>query len=323
MSIRNAVCEKWNTELIWGYTGGGSPSTSIQLNACPNLDPAIISLSVRSHLAPPLKMAELCYTENGVPINEDKTWDYAKRLNLRITTATDSALIMNYQTVGLHFNREPRFYADMAFDGSKWFMQNATWDFKSKNGQNAGKKQSVLYSVTGYYAKKLVNWNLVLTAGGGVNVEAYPWPIMRLGDLYLLYAEASNEAGDAATSLMYLNKIRARAGLKTVESSWTAYSSNPVKYTTKDGLRDIVQQERLIEMVFEGSRFWDLKRWKKAATELNKPIFGWDVIQSDYASYNRKVLLFSQQFTAPRDYFWPISDNARSINSNLVQNPGW
>ena len=323
MSIRNAVCEKWNKELIWGYVGNGSSATYMQQWACPNLDPNIISLSVFAHLAPPLKMAELFYTENGVPINEDKTWDYANRFNLRTTTVADSALIENYQTVGLHFNREPRFYADMAFDGSKWFMQNATWDFKCKSGQNAGKKQSVLYSVTGYYAKKLVNWNTVLTTGGGVNFETYPWPVMRLGDLYLLYAESSNEAGDNATSLTYLNKIRERAGLKSVESSWAAYSSNPVKYTTKDGLRAIVQQERLIEMAFEGSRFWDLKRWKKAATELNNPILGWDIIQSDYANYNRKVLLFNQQFTAPRDYFWPISEYDLTVNSNLVQNPDW
>src|SRR3546814_11817017 len=69
-------------------------------------------------------MAELLYTENGVPISEDKTWDYADRYNLRIATSDDEALQTGYQTVGLHFNREPRFYADMAFDGSKWFMQN-------------------------------------------------------------------------------------------------------------------------------------------------------------------------------------------------------
>src|SRR3546814_5679203 len=62
-----------------------------------------------------LKMAELFYTENGVPISEDKTWDYADRYNLRIATSDDEALQTGYQTVGLHFNREPRFYADMAF----------------------------------------------------------------------------------------------------------------------------------------------------------------------------------------------------------------
>src|SRR3546814_3486871 len=83
---------------------------------------------------------------------------------------------------GLHFNREPRFYADMAFDGSKWFMQTGTYNIQSKSEQHTGKKQSRLYSITGYYTKKLVNWNLVATQTS-VNIEAYPWPIIRLGEL--------------------------------------------------------------------------------------------------------------------------------------------
>src|SRR3546814_1840744 len=61
---------------------------------------------LKAQLAPTLKMAELFYTENGVPISEDKTWDYADRYNLRIATSDDEALQTGYQTVGLHFNRE-------------------------------------------------------------------------------------------------------------------------------------------------------------------------------------------------------------------------
>jgi hypothetical protein len=329
MSIRNAVCEEWNSELIWGFTGasgygGGNPSRLLQQYAIPNLDPNIISLSARAHLAPTYKMAELFYTRNGVPIDEDTTWDYENRLNLRTTSVADSSyLIDNYQTVGLHFDREPRFYADIAFDGSMWFMANNTWEFKSKSGQNAGKKQAVLYSITGYYAKKLVNWNAVFTTGGGLSIQSYAWPVMRLADLYLLYAEALNETGNMAIALEYLNKVRERAGLETVEDSWSAYSIYPSKYSEKNGLREIIQQERLIELAFEGHRFWDLRRWKRAASELNSPVYGWDVVQEDFANYNRRVLLFNQQFNAPRDYFWPLADNALIVNPNLVQNPGW
>lgn len=323
MSIRNAVCEKWNPELIWGAVESGVPSRNIQLNAAPNFNPNILSLSLSAHLAPTMRMAELFYTENGVPITEDKTWDYGNRFDLRTATAADSSLQEGYKTVGLHFNREPRFYADLAFDGAKWFMQDEEYEIQSKSGQPTGKKQSVLYSVTGYYAKKLVNWEMVLISGGGVSVEDYPWPIMRMADLYLLYAEALNETGNQATALTYLNKVRERAGLETVESSWINYSTNPGKYQTKDGLREIIHQERLIELALEGQRFWDLRRWKKAASRLNTPIYGWDIIQEDYENYNRKVLLFDQKFNAPRDYFWPLSDGALIVNPNLVQNPGW
>lgn len=322
MNIRNAVCEKWNNELIWGYVGKGSPSYWAQLFACPQFDPNNVNRELKGKLAPTLKMAELFYTKNGVPIEEDQTWDYTNRYELKTATTAEPMLQEGYQTVGLHFNREPRFYADMAFDGSKWYMQSGEYKIQSKAGEYTGKKQSRMYSVTGYFTKKLVNWNLVATTTE-VNVESYPWPTMRLADLYLLYAEALNESGSAADALPYLNQIRERAGLKSVESSWTAYSNKPGKYTTKDGLRDIIHQERGIELAFEASRFWDLRRWKTAAKKMNAPIYGWNITQETAEEYNTRVLLFSQTFNAPRDYLWPINEYNIQINPNLVQNTGW
>lgn len=322
MSIRNAVCEKWNEELIWGSTIKTNATTLLQLYACPQLDPNNINLALKAQLAPTFKMAELFYTNHGVPINEDKTYDYADRYNLRTVTAADSMMQQGYQTVGLHFDREPRFYADMAFDGSKWFMQNATWNVQAKSGQPMGKKQSRLFSVTGYFCKKLVHWDLVVSTGS-VTTEAYPWPVMRLGDLYLLYAEALNETGKGDEAIQWLDEIRARAGLEGVRESWDNYAKDPGKYATKEGLRAIIHQERMIEMAFEGSRFWDLRRWKEATQTLNAPIFGWDITKSTADEYYRKVPLFSQHFVGPRDYLWPIKENDLVVNSNLVQNPGW
>jgi hypothetical protein len=322
MNIRNSICEKWNSELIWGSASGGNPTYWLQLFACPQLNSGSINLDVKGKLAPPLKMAELFYTKNGVPIEEDKTWDYANRFNLRTTTSADVAMQTGYQTVGLHFDREPRFYADMAFDGSKWFMKNGTYNINSKGTETSGKKQSRLYSVTGYFTKKVVNWNLVYTSTN-ITAESYPWPVMRLSDLYLLYAEALNETGNSTTALPYLNQIRTRAGLNSIESSWTNFSTNPTKYTTVAGLRDIIRQERGIEMAFEGSRFWDLRRWKTAPQTLSAPIYGWDVAQTTFADYNRRVLLYSPRFIGPKDYFWPVKEYDIQVNPNLVQNPGW
>jgi hypothetical protein len=322
LNIRNAVCEKWNSELIWGLTSGGNPTFWLQTYACPQLDPNTFNLDLKGKLAPPLKMAELFYTKNGVPIEEDKTWDYSKRFNLRTVTNKDTGMQEGYQTVGMHFDREPRFYADMAFDGSKWFMKNGNYNIQSKSDQFSGKKQSRLYSITGYYTKKIVNWNLVFTTTT-TTVESYPWPVMRLADLYLLYAEALNESGNSAAALPYLNQIRARAGLQSVESSWGTFSNKPTKYTTVEGLRDIIRQERGIEMAFEGSRFWDVRRWKTAPQILSAPVYGWDILQSTYEDYNRRVLLYSPRFVAPRDYFWPVKEYNIQINPNLVQNSGW
>jgi starch-binding outer membrane protein, SusD/RagB family len=77
-----------------------------------------------------------------------------------------------------------------------------------------------------------------------------------------------------------------------------------------------------VELAFEGHRYWDLRRWKRAHIELNAPIKGWDIEQKDVAAYYREVVLFNQNFRL-REYLWPISVNELLRNKNFVQNPGW
>jgi starch-binding outer membrane protein, SusD/RagB family len=154
--------------------------------------------------------------------------------------------------------------------------------------------------------------------------KTYPWPEIRLADLYLMFAEAKNEAdGPGDEVFQYLNMIRERAGLSTVQSSWTNYSTNPNKFQSKDGLREIIHQERLNELAFEGKRYWDMRRWKKAAEFFNQPITGWNMTGSDAASFYQIRTVFRQEFISPRDYFWPIEERELLRNPNLIQNPGW
>jgi hypothetical protein len=329
MSIRNSVTEAWNAEIIWNNTKGratfGDRTNLLQRFAMPRLDPAkITNEMVLGSLAPTLKIAELFYTGNGVPINEDKNWDYGSRYKLRTGKAAESEFITNgYETAVLNFNREPRFYADLAFDGAVWYMQNGTFNVQAKNGQWQSRKGNWDYNATGYFAKKLVNWKFVIKDGQDLIVEDYAWPEMRLSDLYLLYAEALNEVkGSGTEAYEYINKVRARAGLKTVQESWVNYSMQPGKYQTKDGLRQIIQQERLIELALEGSRFWDLRRWKRSFEELNKPVMGWDVDQEAAAFYYRPRQRYQQTFKA-RDYFWPVDYWDLLGNKRLVQTYGW
>jgi hypothetical protein len=116
--------------------------------------------------------------------------------------------------------------------------------------------------------------------------------------------------------------VRERAGLPTVQDAWTNYAVNASDYTSKEGFRKIIHREELIEMAFEGQRYWDLLRWKEAEKVFNQPITGWNIEQQDAAAYDQPVLLFSQTFKK-RDYFWPIAENDLIVNHNLVQNPGW
>jgi hypothetical protein len=189
-------------------------------------------------------------------------------------------------------------------------------------GQAAGIVNNQFYSPTGYWAKKLVNFQNTIEVSSYAS-QWYPWPIMRLADLYLLYSEALNEySGPSADVYEYINRVRARSGLGTVQSSWTNFSRTPNKHTTQNGLREIIQQERSIELIFEGHRYNDLRRWKTAMLELNKPIKGWDLLQTDAATYYREVMLLDQTFRQA-NYLWPIKERNIIVNRNLDQNPGW
>jgi hypothetical protein len=107
-----------------------------------------------------------------------------------------------------------------------------------------------------------------------------------------------------------------------VREAWSAYSRNPAKPTTKNGLRDIIHRERAIELSLECQRFWDLRRWKKGTDEYNAPITGWDMDQSVPEAYYREKVVFNQTFSL-KDYFWPIRQYDLIVNKNLVQSPGW
>ncbi|WP_291042594.1 RagB/SusD family nutrient uptake outer membrane protein [Dyadobacter sp. 50-39] len=335
MSIRAALTDKWNSELIWGASnstgGGGRGFQSLSQARLSPFTGTIPNESIGSMLAPPLHIAEMFYSSNGVPIEEDKTYPYAKRYStLRKALASEKYYIKEgYTTVQLNYDREPRFYADLGFDGGIWFGQgknddNNTWVLEGKLGQTGGRQGASLYSVTGYWPKKLVNYNNAINdPAQQYTVEGYPFPIMRLADLYLLYAEALNEtAGPDAEVYRWLDLVRKRAGLKGVVESWTKYSSKPSKVATKDGLREIIQRERMIELVFESKRFWDLRRWKVAENYLQRPINGWDITQREAVNYYRVRPVFTSTFSL-KDYFWPISEKSLIVNPNLVQNPGW
>ena len=137
-----------------------------------------------------------------------------------------------------------------------------------------------------------------------------------------MYAEAINESqGPNAEVFKYLDLIRKRAGLNGVQASWLN-STNPTKPNSKEGLRDIIRQERLIELAFESARFYDLRRWKLAKDYLNKPMQGWNIAGKTSAEYFQVTNKRTRQFTT-RDYLWPIKLSDLFTNSNLVQNPGW
>ena len=333
MSLRNVFTERWNNEIIWANTQ--SQTNILQRIATPFVDERYLSNpNLVGELGAPLKIAEMFYTENGVPIEEDKTKAGTKWYTLRKAVDSEQLYIQKgFNTVELNYNREPRFYAYLAFDGGIWYGQGVYNDkipanlfcLHCKKGEANGKAILDRGITTGYYIKKYVHYQNVMGSGtSDYSMTSYPWPIMRLADLYLLYAEALNEANASPTPVVYdyVNRIRERAGLGTVQDSWAQFSTNPTKYTTKEGMRKIIHRERSIELAFEGQRFWDIRRWKEAPEEYQRAIEGYDIEQSVDVYFYRKKLIINQSF-GQKDYFWPIKDSYILNNRNLVQNIGW
>src|SRR5690606_17279753 len=189
---------------------------------------------------------------NGVPIDEDVTWDYANRFELRTGDEANKFYIrQGYTTAALNFDREPRFYASLGFDGGVWYGQGRFDDkasnlfyVSSRRGGPASMIQNTQYSVTGYWPKKVVHFQNVIGTNA-YTVQRYPWPLVRLASVYLYYAEALNEVhGPTEEALYYVDRVRERAGLAGVAEAWTNFSSDPNKFRSKDGFRDIIQQER-------------------------------------------------------------------------------
>lgn len=330
MSIRNALTERWNSEHVWANPN--SLTGSLQVNAMARISTNIGVGAARQQLSVPIKIAEQFYTVNGVPINEDKTLNFGNRYTLRTAIRRERFHIkQGYTTARLNFDREPRFYADLGFDGGVWYKYDSptssdsgTYVLEGKSVQLAGANNYGWYNETGYFIKKVVDWNMANTSSN-VTYRAYPWPQIRLADLYLMYAEALNETLSAPNQVVYdyVNRVRTRAGLLNVQTAWTDYSTNPTKFTTQTGMREIIQQERLIELAFEGSRYWDILRWKKATEMFNQNITGWSVSQGTDQEYYKVRTVYPQSFIAPRDYLWPIRTYDITVNPKLVQNPGW
>jgi hypothetical protein len=193
----------------------------------------------------------------------------------------------------------------------------------------AGKSSSDYYSVTAYWAKKLNNPLDETGPDAGSDWGAngsIPFPIMRIADLYLLYAETLNEANPSdappAEAYRYIDMVRARAGLNGVVESWRDYSSYPNKPLTKEGFRSIVHQERNIELAMEGQHIWDVRRWKEADEAWNVDVKTWNITGETVADFYKLITIDKRIFTR-KDYLWPIREYNMSVNKNLVQNYGW
>ena len=330
IQVSKILNERWNEEHVWSMAWPSARVARVWL--LEEYTGAMLHINhaaFRSIINPTMKAAELFYSNHGVPIEEDKFYDYGNRFETVLTTRDDIKYVQSgVLTAKLHLNREYRFYGSIAFDGGWWFGlgrydENNQWPVNSKSGGTSGQRGLERFSCTSFFIKKLINPESSFS-GSAYQPIRTDHSIIRLADLYLLYAEALNEylSEPNAEVWDYVNRVRERAGLETVQDAWTNYAKTPDKYTTQLGMREIIRRERSIELMFEGQRYFDLKRWDIAPMEMSGAVKGWNYRESAAEDFYQ-VVTYDNMLFNDRDALAPIRTGELIKNSNLVQNPGW
>jgi hypothetical protein len=341
-NLRMLIVDPWNMEVIWGFSNlnpagvedwqaitniplpegydsyGGSYSTSV----CWGSTGATLAVSERY------------YTRNGLPMDEDLSYQYNMRYDITTTPTEDNPeyektrglLQPGVQVVNMYLGRELRFYANLGITGG-YFRSHSNRIATSMFAEQPGGRYSkfgVQYITTGIGIQKFVHPDT--KAGHIARLVRFPYPLMRMADLYLMKAEALTQYLEVPTQEVYdaINKVRRRAGIPDVEKVW----SNPElaktvnKHTTKEGMLEIILRERDNELAFEGHRYWDVVRYRNAITEFSKPNVGWNNMGSDAETFFVRTIYQQNKFFK-KNYLWPIDLKELTINNNLVQNPWW
>lgn len=140
---------------------------------------------------------------------------------------------------------------------------------------------------------------------GEYNRTPYEFPLIRLGDVILMLAEAYNEAGYTDKAVDEVNKIRARVGMPGLNSgaAWLAVGG-------REEMAERIRRERAFELAGEGQRYWDLRRWGQLKQSVRNAtdIFG--------------DLMYTRTYQ-PRHETWPIPLVEMERNTSLKQNEGW
>lgn len=271
-------------------------------------------------LTPTLYSVEHFYTKNGKLPDKDNS--YTNKTNW-----LESAGIQGREEIiQINTNREPRFYANISFDGDDYspvICDGEPLRINLRDSQKQGYNPDLFnrdYTVTGYFMKKFVAPEFRISkVNGSTNLKNYAKPIFRLAELYLNVAECYAELGNVDKAIEYLNPIRKRAGIPELTTADITDDMNII---------DWVRSERFIELWGEGHRYCDVRRWMIAPEQLKAGAReGLNVVGAgvnpNFNNLNKRVVVEQNFQWDNRMYLWPIGKNEVSNDPQLVQSPGY
>jgi hypothetical protein len=259
---------------------------------------------------------------------------------------TFSGYVLNNNISGMYTNREIRFYVSVGFSRRYWTcLSSSENQYKNQTityhqGGNADKadggSNSRDYQMTGYTITKYVHpddaWK-----GNGSRCMDKAFPIIRYAEILLSYVEAMNNLTESHTITLStgyneqsdftvsrdenkmreaFNPVRYRVGLPGL----------PAEFSSKDEIQKILEQERMVEFLFENRRYFDVRRWGIYEQTESEPIMGMNILAPEPAFYTPTVVnddITRNRIVHSRLMFVPIPKWERQKVKNLDQNPGW
>ena len=247
----------------------------------------------------------------------------------------DNGIYMGYA------NREPRFYASVAYSGTIWPGASTTEDryhnqqiFYYRGEQDGRVNSNERWVNTGIGVMKYVH-PYDINVGNDASIRDKADPALRYADLLLLYAEALNnlttsyeiaswDGTQTYTISRDVNEMH--RGVKPVRMRAGVPDYTDDVYADRDQFFNAIVHERQIEFFAENQRYFDLRRWKIAEEHEAEQIYGCNTLMD-----RRNALQFYNPVRVPklqtsfsrRQYFWPVSWDELRRNKNLTQAPGW
>nr|WP_170857131.1 RagB/SusD family nutrient uptake outer membrane protein [Algoriphagus locisalis] len=222
-----------------------------------------------------------------------------------------------YDPQNPYAGRDPRLNHFVVVNGSTAGPNNTVITTAIDGTTNDALNRVETSTRTGYYLRKLLRQDVNLNPNS-TNQQVHMKPRIRYTEIFLIYAEAANEAygpmgtGTAGFSAYdVIRAIRQRAGIGAENGD--AYLES-IK-GDQAAMRELIRNERRIELSFEGFRFWDLRRWDASLTETAR---GMTIEEGDH-----EVMPVENRVYADHMIYGPVPYSETLKFTELKQNTGW
>lgn len=278
------------------------------------------SLNGQGRINPTQNLVDAFPMRNGYPISDSRS---------------------GYDAKDPYKGRDPRLSDDVIYNGAIFKSVVIASGTYASSTKEAGNKDNInnsgsSHTLTGYYLKKLLRDDAGPSASSASPaLQPHIFPRIRYTEMFLAYAESANEAwgpkvdgaGLGLSAYDVIKLIRQRGGIGTDENG--DYVGDPYLEecaNDQSKMRELIRNERRIELCFENKRFWDIRRWQ---LPINETAMGVQIDQIDpekdpvpgNLSYT-PLNVESRQYESYQNY-GPIPNSEVLLWSNLLQNKGW